>query len=108
MGCLEVDRLGVRCDRGMRTDREGKEGRKKGGKAYEIWIGFIVDAAFARGDADFEGERSTPNALLENCGGCHSFERQREARDKLGLRGEVGIKALLSRGCGRVSSLLWA
>lgn len=57
----------------LRTDREGQ--RKEKGKAYEIWIGFIVDAAFGRGDADFERERSIPDALMENCGGCHSFAR---------------------------------
>lgn len=48
-------------------------GSKEKGKAYEVWIGFVVDAAFARGDADFEGDRSIPDAFLEDCGGCHSF-----------------------------------
>lgn len=85
------------------ADRSGREEGKE--KAYEVWIGFIVDAAFTRGDADFEGERSIPDALLEDCGGCHLFC---EARDGLGLRGAVGTKALLSDGCGWVSSLLWA
>lgn len=30
-------------------------GKGKGGKRYEVWIGFIVDAAFAWGEADFKG-----------------------------------------------------
>lgn len=48
------------------------EGRKRG-KAYEVWIGFIVDAAFAWGETDFEREGPVPDDFLEDGGGgCHS------------------------------------
>lgn len=40
-------------------------------RAYEVWVGFIVDAAFGWGEANFEGERSVPDDVLEDGGGCH-------------------------------------
>lgn len=49
----------------------GREGKR--GKAYEVWIGFIVDAAFAWGETDFEREGPVPDDFLEDGGGgCHS------------------------------------
>lgn len=81
--------------------KAGKKG-KKGKKAYKVWIGFIVDAAFARGDADFEGERTIPDTLLEDCGGCHSFLRGGGA-PRLGRMGwGCGEKLVAQKHCCRV------
>lgn len=77
-------------------ERRKVKGEK--GKAYKVWIGFIVNAAFARGDADLEGERSIPDALLEDCGGCHSFA----GAPRLGMMGLGCDETLAQKHCCRV------
>lgn len=81
------------CDRDC--GQIGKEGKEK---AYEVWIGFVVDAAFARGDADFEGERSIPDALSKDCGGCHFL-----LRGRLGMGWGCGERLARKHFCGVVA-----